>query len=127
MNYWYPLNDLYQIRQILRDAHALGPHAAAIAIVDLPLCVVRVNDAWGLALTGGGMDLSWEIAAAYVALGYLPPTHFRLPAMCGRGSSARDRFIISAYRRSCQVQIGWLKGREREVAGLIVKKEKRSA
>lgn len=51
----------------------------------LPLCVVEMDDedTVGLALTGGGMDLSWEIGAAYVALGYYPPTSLSLPKMAG--------------------------------------------
>lgn len=45
----------------------------AYAIRDLPLCVVEVDGRHGLALTGGGMNLSWEIARAFVAIGYRPP------------------------------------------------------
>lgn len=76
----------------------LNPETASRAIVDLSVCLVHFPgpDAWGLALTGGGMDLSWEIAEAYLRLGYVPPFHFaELPAMAGRGSSDRDRWIIA--------------------------------
>ncbi len=74
------------------------PETASRTIADLPLCLVHFPelDTWGLALTGGGMDLSWEIAEAYLRLGYVPPFHLSdLPAMAGRGSSDRDRWIIA--------------------------------
>lgn len=94
MSYYYPLEDT------LRDMTE-----AAKCLVDLPLCVVHFNesDTYGLALTGGGMDLSWEICEAFMRLGYLPPVHFcRLPAMAGRGVSPRDKWIISGCRRALQ-------------------------
>lgn len=62
------------------------PDSAAEKIVDLPLCVVHLLDTneFGLALVAGGMDLSWEIARAYMLLGYYPPLHFcRLPDCAG--------------------------------------------
>lgn len=45
----------------------------AVRIAELPLCVVMLDGVTGLALTGGGMDLSWSIARAFVAIGYRPP------------------------------------------------------
>lgn len=50
--------------------------ADAVKLVDMSLCVVDYDGTWGLALTGGGMDMSWHIIAAFVALGMLPPVHF---------------------------------------------------
>lgn len=81
-------------------------------LVNLPLCLIQLNDGseredWGLALTGGGQDLSWEICEAYALLGFLPPLHFcDLPRMAGRGKSERDLAIINACRRSVVVA-GW--------------------
>lgn len=73
-------------------------------IKDLPLCVVQWNEAYWLALTGGGMDLSWEICEAYIALGYLPPTAFaELPAMAGRGTGKADRETIKYCKESFEV------------------------
>lgn len=100
MNYFYPLPDFD------------GSHNSALVLADLPLCLVSLRDdgsqgeeQWGLALTGGGMDLSWEICAAYIALGYFPPVHFcDLPQMAGRGQSAKDRRIIAACRKSLQAR-----------------------
>lgn len=92
MSYWYPIDD-----------DRLDPEDAALKLgrAYLPLCVVRVDDAYGLALTGGGMDLSWEICEAFVRLGYLPPIHFcRLPAMAGLQYRHKARTIVAACRRS---------------------------
>lgn len=77
MNYWYP------VEGITDPTEAID---AAIAIKDLPLCIVEVNGTYGLALCGGGMDMSWDICRAYVTLGYLPPIHFAdLPNLAGEG------------------------------------------
>jgi hypothetical protein len=95
MNYYYPL-----------PGFSDDPREASARLVDLPLCLVRIGgpteeDVWALALTGGGMDLRWEICEAFMRLGYLPPAHFAdLPKMSGRGTSRRDRVIIRACLRS---------------------------
>lgn len=83
MMYYYPLPEALSDEQIE-------------ALVDEPLCYVRVGDTHGLALTGGGMDLSWEICEAFIKIGYFPPVHFcNLPRMAGRGESERDKEIIN--------------------------------
>jgi hypothetical protein len=89
MNYWYPTSGISDRDEAIE---------AAAKIVDLSLCVVEVDGNYGLALTGGGMDLTWEIVAAYVALGQLPPAHFaaNLSAMAGYGKSEAHRYIIAA-------------------------------
>lgn len=92
MNYWYPLPDPVDDDDLMK-------------LDGLPLTYVVIDPStdpkYGLALTGGGMDLSWEICEAFMALGYLPPLHFcNLPAMAGRGTSARDKAIIEACRQS---------------------------
>lgn len=95
MSYYYPLPDFN------------GNEDSARALVDLPLVLVRFEESgdWALALSGGGMDLSWEICAGFMALGYLPPVHFSdLPKMAGRGQSPSDRAIIAACRKSVQSQ-----------------------
>ena len=95
MNFFYPISGM----------HGINPETAAEALVNLPLCVVYMNDTeeHGLALTGGGMDLSWQICEAYMLLGYLPPVHFSdLPEMCGRGKSKRDKWIIAGCIASCR-------------------------
>lgn len=97
MSYDYPLP----------GARYTWAHAERIA--DLPLCIVYDNDAdedaYSLALTGGGMDLSWEICEAFMRLGFLPPVHFAdgLPGMAGKGRSETDRWIIAGCRRSLEI------------------------
>jgi hypothetical protein len=107
MSYYYPLPKFPE-----------DIHKACLAIRRLPLVIVRFDgddDKAALALTGGGMNLSWEICEAFMRLGHLPPTHFELPAMCGRGTSAKDRWILRGYLKACRVQRAWL-GRKAERA-----------
>lgn len=100
MNYAYelPNRGTYAVKR------SSGRIAAALA--GLPLCVVEGEALSGersLALTGGGMDLSWEICEAYIRLGFAPPTeHADLPAMANRGDSPGDRTIIEACKRSLE-------------------------
>ena len=115
MNYWYPV-DAWQIES---GSGMGGADRAAMAVADLPVCIVQVNGQYGLALTGGGMDLSWEICEAYTRLGLLPPVHFcKLPRMAGRGTSAKDRYIIAACRAAVNVQIKWAKSTLRDLRGM---------
>lgn len=96
-----------------------GVEEAARALVNLPLCVVCIEDGYFLALTGGGMDLSWQIAEGYMRLGYLPPVHFtHLPRMAGKQLGARNRWILAGCHRALLVkkkQVGWGLKRLREV------------
>lgn len=95
MNYWYPIDESEG------SYRTYDPERAAVKIVDTPLCVVQVGNEYGLALTGGGMDLSWEICEAFVALGMLPPTHFAdLPRMAGKSNEDDSRLVVAAMRRS---------------------------
>jgi hypothetical protein len=105
MAYWYPIE-------------GINPEEAARKIAHLPLCVVQFEDErTGLALTGGGMDLSWEICEAFVALGYWPPLHFcDLPRMSGRGTSDADKALLRACMESCKIAEGWA-ARKRERLG----------
>ncbi len=81
---------------------------AAFALKDVPLCIVDMEGDHYLALTGGGMDLSWEICEAYMRLGYLPPTHFaRLPRYAGTHGE-KHLLIVEAMKKSHELQIGWL-------------------
>lgn len=96
MNYLYPCP--------IKD-----PGEAARNIAHLPLCVVEFpGGPSGFALTGGGMDFSWEICAAYVACGYLPPTEFDLPKMGEMTLTGWHLDVWQAMRRSIQVQQNWL-------------------
>lgn len=103
MNYYYPI-DSFVI------SHHDSIYGAAMRLKGLPLCIVdfQTGDAWsgryGLALTGGGMDLSWEICEAFMRLGELPPTHFAdLPGMAGRPRNEVDAWIVRGCLRSFEV------------------------
>jgi hypothetical protein len=89
-------------------------------LADLPLCIVNIEgDRYGLALSGGGMDLSWEICAAYVALGYLPPACISrdLPRLAGMKMSEEKRSVIKACRESLRCQRDWTVRGLRQLAG----------
>lgn len=99
MNFAYPIPRQDDIEESARK------------IAHLPLCLVELNDEHYLALTGGGMDLSWEICEAHIRLGLRPPVHFcDLPAMCGRGESENDLLIIEACKESCKIAARWATG-----------------
>lgn len=94
MNYWYPC-------EVVED----NPVQAAYILRGTPLCVVEVDGNWGIALTGGGMDLSWDIVLAYVLLGQLPPTHYAgsLRGMPDLGRPDVEHMLIRACLRSLDV------------------------
>ncbi len=107
MNYYYPLPGEFD-----------GEDAAKID--HLPLCIVHFleDDSYALALTGGGMNLSWEICEAHMRLGYLPPTHFRLPRMAGTPPNERNRWIIDGCIRSAEISAIWAKANEKDLIRL---------
>lgn len=96
MNYVYPLESI----------DTLGLESAA----NLPgsICLVQFSDGnqdrglpeFGLALTGGGMDLSWCIAGAYVALGFRPPSGVvsNLPRFAGERMTPIKALILQTMR-----------------------------
>jgi len=60
-----------------------------------------------MALTGAGMDFTWDIAAAYVMQGCLPPLMFcRLPMYAGMRMNTERRKILAA----CKESIRWAEG-----------------
>lgn len=103
MSYWYPCPMVDEME-------------AARVLADLPLCVVKVDGETGLALTGGGMDLSWEICEAYTRLGYLPPIHYagRLPRMADTYDEGKRR-VIAAAKRAAEIRIAWAQRAVEEV------------
>lgn len=58
----------------------LDPLDAAYQIRHLPLCVVEMDGIYGLSLTGGGQDFSWQIAMGFLLLGYFPPMGLHMPS-----------------------------------------------
>lgn len=108
MNYYYPAD--------LDD-----PEDAARKLADTCLCVVEVDGRTGLALTGGGMDLSWEIVGAFMALGMLPPAHFaHLPHMADRRTATVDTVTaIAACLRSVDVVAREAEGRRHHLTTFL--------
>lgn len=118
MNYYYPLPDYKSFSR--EDAAKLD---------GLPLALVHFSSwgdnedeslpDWALALTGGGMDLSWQIAEAHMRLGLLPPLFTcRLPKMAGMDmTSPVNAWIIAGCKRTveavrdqAQSQLDYLNG-----------------
>ncbi len=98
VQYWYPCAGLD------RD-----PIRAAALIRHTPAVVVRVCRNWGLALTGGGTNQDWGLAAAYIAVGELPPLDLAkdLPSIGSRGASDDDKVIVAACLRSLRSAAAW--------------------
>jgi hypothetical protein len=93
---WYPLDT--------NDADGVE---LALTLGRGALCVVEVYGQFGVALSSVGADLAWEIAAAHVRLGLLPPIHLAgLPKSGSPGD--RDSLIAAAMRRSLDVAACWL-------------------
>jgi len=63
---------------------------------------VKIINSFALALIGGGMDFSWEIAESYMNLGYYPPYQIatNFPRMAVRGESENDKRILRGLRFS---------------------------
>lgn len=129
MNYYYPLPDF--------EHSALGSQlpseyeqtsAEIKARLDLAGSVTLVHfiesDEYALALTGGGMDLRWDICRGYILLGYLPPRQFiNLPRFAGMDLDApKNAIVIEACRKSIQVLRGWLDTDERGLDLLVSKR-----
>lgn len=108
IDYLYPLPDTSDHLEKIRDILLNDPRRAK-RLASLPLCVATFMDdsfpistehgLQGLALTGCGTDLSWEICEYYMLLGYLPPNAFCvLPNLADRTYGANDRRILSACK-----------------------------
>jgi hypothetical protein len=95
MNYIYPLGSHFEVPDNVRNK-----------LVNTT--IVLIDGEYFLALTGGGMDLSWEICESYIRLGFYPPVHFcRLPPMAGRGQTDRDKHIVSCCNESLRTIVRW--------------------
>lgn len=87
-------------------------------LVDVPMCIVydEQTDEWGLAMTGGGMDMTPWIVDAYVLLGFLPPATLRLPRYAGIRWTRETQLRTKALRRSQEVRIQQAQGQLRDLA-----------
>lgn len=94
MNYYYPIELRYgaspaelQMRLML--------DGGAVTLVEVDANPV-------LALTGGGMDLSWDVCLAYIICGSYPPLHFcDLPDFAGQKASDKNLQIVAACLETC--------------------------
>jgi len=102
---WFPMmNCFYPITDRLELPEKPWEVLECTTIVD-----IEGMDGYALALTGGGMDLSWEICRSFVNLGLLPPVHFaKLPRMGGRGTSERDKQLLRACLYSLMIKARWI-------------------
>lgn len=101
MNYYYHLP--YYKGDPEADQLTLYQSAANIVLVRM-MGVDGDDDKYVLALSGGGMDLSWDICHAYILLGYAPPLHFcDLPDFAGQDNK-KEPFctILKACLRSVE-------------------------
>ena len=99
MNYIYPLGENFEV-----------PDDFRVKLVNTT--IVQMGDEYFLALTGGGMDMTWEICESFINLGYYPPVHFcRLPQICGKGKRKWDRHIIDCCNESLKIMASWIKGK----------------
>ena len=105
MNYFWPLPDFHgDTQEAARKLNEAG----------VALCLVWTldeydADEYGLALTGGGMDLSWDICRAYMALGFMPPlAACELPDFAGQDySDPRNQEVFDACKESVLCAVRW--------------------
>jgi len=105
MNCYYPLP----------NADHLEPDD--VKKIDGPVVLIQFEDGdWALALSGGGMDLSWDICKAFVDLGFLPPTHFAdLPEFAGDKWTEGKALVVCAMGRSLEIAELWLQRKQRHL------------
>ncbi len=101
MNYYYPLP--YYGGDPEDDQLTLYQSSANVVMVRM-MGVDGDDDDYALALSGGGMDLSWDICHAYILLGYAPPLQFcDLPDFAGQDNKLEPFWtILKACLRSAK-------------------------
>jgi len=106
MNYRYPVPDLDRKNHSNNKIKKAVDEAGSLTLIE----DLESNEKY-LALTGGGMDLSWDIVKGYINLGFTPPVHFcrDLPGMAGMKLSIENEGAILGCRRSLEAQSGWNK------------------
>ena len=99
MNYYYELPHYRGDPQ--DDQLTLYQSSANIVLVRM-MGIDDDEDTYALALSGGGMDLSWDICHAYILLGYAPPIEFcHLPDFAGQDNRKEPFWtILKACLRS---------------------------
>lgn len=96
INTLWPLPDGFEVPDDVRD------RLDNMTVVNVRAEALHTDRGLWLALTGGGMDMSWPIARTYVNLGYLPPaTLGDLPAMGGMDFNEPGNLrVIEALKQS---------------------------
>jgi hypothetical protein len=116
-NYLYPLTEM---------RHEPGDAQAILDENPVATTVVLVNDTPFLALTGCGMDMTWDVVKSYVLLGLLPPLHFcDLPVFAGHKLSELDRATVKACLKTCEVVKGMAEQRAEDLKKFLPKKAKK--
>lgn len=122
MSYYYPVPGFNGGTRQREQGAARALHEAGVS-----LCLVEFNseeggpcDGFALALTGGGMDLSWDICAAFMAIGYSPPVKYTdLPRFAGQDNTKpRYANIIKACIRSNDIARMWAEGNIKRLKAL---------
>lgn len=106
MNYLWPV-ELSGDRGADYAADLMNRYAGATSLV----CI---DDNYYIALTGGGMNLSWHLAAAYVCCGCVPPLDLidAIAQSPFRLSSAMNAEIVYAARDG----VKWCRERSKKIA-----------
>ena len=92
MNYYYDLT--YYKGDPQEDQMTLYQSSANVVLVRM-MGIDDNEDSYVLALSGGGMDLSWDICHAYILLGYSPPIEFcHLPDFSGQDNTQEPFWTI---------------------------------
>lgn len=104
MNYRYPLPDFKEKGLSEEEIKKALNRAGAVTLVE----DLESNEKY-LALTGAGMDFSWDIVKGYVNLGFAPPAHFcrDLPRFAGDRLTQENKEAILACRKSLEAQSLW--------------------
>jgi hypothetical protein len=102
-DYWYPFQESVRFEEIDVEQACFN-----IRHLSLSLVYVADLDCWGLALTGGGMDLSWQIAEAFVRMGFYPPNFIdRLLDYPGKRTEGQ-MFVLDALHARDQFRVNRL-------------------
>ena len=109
MRYVYPLEREFSYEEARQLQARLLISPWSIIVVEL---ITAFGSEHALALTGGGMDMTWDICGGYVVAGMLPPfAHCRLPNFAGQRATAANLLVRDAVRRSIEVVQMWARVR----------------
>lgn len=100
MNFVWPLDSVDNARHSEQDLADMVAQAGCCVLV-------QIGDEYGIALTGGGMDLSDHIVRAYVNCGYMPPLRLIENAYSwGQLAEAERTNVASRAKSFLSAQIG---------------------